>query len=617
MASPSNQYQSFLAREGPRALGSRPVPPARDGCMQGLVFVLTGVMECIGRDEIKALLLACGASVTTCISRKTSYLVAGRDSGPSKMQRAQAYHVPVIDEPQLFDMIWLKTSAQPDPATAATKQASKPAAKQASKPSSKKAATAGCKVAPADLESPDGALWSDRHAPHTLKEMIGQSAAQSVSNRLVKWLQSWHAKTSPPVLISGPAGSGKTLVAVLACQHLGLSYVELNASCPRSKEDLRDTSLDNASIHRFFAKPGQALCAGSVLIMDEIDNMSGSKDRGGLQEAVRLLKTAKFPVIYICTDRYDRKIQTLAARCTHLSMSRPPLEKIMPYIECVAKKENVCASPSALSNMVVDAGCDVRHALVNMQFWCTRSPGVVCHPELSSIGKDVRMGPFDVCKTVLVKSEARRTVDQKLAVFFYDYSMAPLFVQENYVSAAPVAAGSSPTLRLALTSLAADAICDGDTVDRQIRLRQAWHLLPAYGVYSTILPGELVQGALERPVAFPRWLGKQSSLAKNRRVSAEIYDRVCLRASIGRVALNTELLPYMRFFLTAPLALRGAAGVAEAVARAGAFRLDKPGVDAVFDAQSQAVGAHCARVPGHTKAAFTRALNRLASAPAI
>lgn len=52
-------------------------------------------------------------------------------------------------------------------------------------------------------------------------------------------------------------------------------------------------------------------------------------------------------------------------------------------------------------------------------------------------------GPFDVCRKVFTSGEetAHMTFIDKSDLFFHDYSLAPLFVQENYIHVRPAAAG--------------------------------------------------------------------------------------------------------------------------------------------------------------------------------
>jgi len=71
--------------------------------LQGRTFVLTGTMSA-ARSEIKALVEANGGKVTSSVSKKTSYVVAG-DSPGSKVERAAKNNVPVITEDELRAMI--------------------------------------------------------------------------------------------------------------------------------------------------------------------------------------------------------------------------------------------------------------------------------------------------------------------------------------------------------------------------------------------------------------------------------------------------------------------------------------------------------------------------------
>ena len=81
-------------------------PPVRAESLplSGQIFVLTGTMPTLGRDEAKSLLEARGARVSGSVSRKTHYVVAGEDAG-SKLAKARELGIPVIDEPQLRELL--------------------------------------------------------------------------------------------------------------------------------------------------------------------------------------------------------------------------------------------------------------------------------------------------------------------------------------------------------------------------------------------------------------------------------------------------------------------------------------------------------------------------------
>ncbi|MBI3681374.1 MAG: NAD-dependent DNA ligase LigA [Acidobacteria bacterium] len=78
--------------------------PAEGGALAGKVFVLTGTLPGMTREEAKAKIEAAGGKVTDSVSRKTSYVVAGETAG-SKLDKARTLGVAVIDERTLMEMV--------------------------------------------------------------------------------------------------------------------------------------------------------------------------------------------------------------------------------------------------------------------------------------------------------------------------------------------------------------------------------------------------------------------------------------------------------------------------------------------------------------------------------
>jgi DNA ligase (NAD+) len=77
---------------------------AAGGGLSGKTFVLTGTLPGMSRDEAKAKIEAAGGKVTGSVSKKTDFVVAGSDAG-SKLDKAQALGVAVIDEQALIEML--------------------------------------------------------------------------------------------------------------------------------------------------------------------------------------------------------------------------------------------------------------------------------------------------------------------------------------------------------------------------------------------------------------------------------------------------------------------------------------------------------------------------------
>ncbi|KAA8594839.1 hypothetical protein FQN60_011974, partial [Etheostoma spectabile] len=660
----SAAYRNFLNRDGPRALGSKEIPQGAENCLEGCVFVLTGVMESMERDDAKSLIERYGGKVTGNISKKTTYLVQGRDSGVSKLEKAESFGTKILDEDALLELIRTKpgkkskyeiaaeaettaskTRTPPSKTLKRTPKAQKispskgnsrsphtpspsktglaqghgtrtrdgctppgrgsghTARRELGLPPSTSTSSAPGPSSPSSTYDNASLLWVDKYRPRSLKTVIGQQGDQSCANKLLRWLQNWYrhhsgGSSKPPVarfgkfggkddgsgfkaaLLSGPPGVGKTTTAALVCEELGFSYVEMNASCTRSKNSLKEVvseSLNNTSIESFYKGTSQKVSSKHVLIMDEVDGMAGNEDRGGIQEMIGLIRNSKIPIICMCNDRNHQKIRSLANYCYDLRFQRPRVEQIKGAMMSLAFKEGIKIPPPALNEMILASNQDVRQVIHNLSMWSAKNKVMTydqCKSDAASARKDMKLGPFDVCRKVFASGE--ETAHMSL-----------------------------------IDNKTADSICDGDLVDRQIRSRQNWSLLPTQAIYASVLPGELMKGYMSQFPNFPSWLGKNSSTSKHSRIVQELASHMCLKTMSSRQAVNLDYLYYLRQALLSPLQRRGVEGAGEAVQLLDNYQLIKEDVDSIMEISVWGGQPDpYSKLDSKVKAAFTRAYNK-------
>ncbi|MNY28416.1 DNA ligase [compost metagenome] len=73
--------------------------------LEGKTFLISGVFEGFGREELKDLIEANGGKMLSSISSKLNFLVAGDNMGPSKLKKATDLNIPIISDKDLMSML--------------------------------------------------------------------------------------------------------------------------------------------------------------------------------------------------------------------------------------------------------------------------------------------------------------------------------------------------------------------------------------------------------------------------------------------------------------------------------------------------------------------------------
>ncbi|KAJ7371467.1 replication factor C subunit 1 [Desmophyllum pertusum] len=395
----------------------------------------------------------------------------------------------------------------------------------------------------------------------------------------------------------------------------------MNASDTRSKKTLEEhisQSLSNKTMDGFLLG-NKADPKKHVLLMDEVDGMAGNEDRGGMQELISLIKNTKIPVICMCNDRNSQKIRSLANYCFDLRFQRPRVEQIKGAMMSIAFKEGLKVPPQAMEQIIIGANQDVRQVLHNMCMWTAKEKSLnydQAKEDAARAQKDVKMGPFEAVRKLLSGAESSKmNVNDKSDMFFCDYSLMPLFVQENYPLVEPGQAHGNAKKTLALVSKAADSICDGDLVEKLIRKGGNWSMLPMQAMLSCVIPSDLMSGRMGQRIEFPQWLGKNSKYGRLDRILQELQSHVRLSTSSSKLSMNLDYVPHLRKVLTRPLMTQESDEISSGVSRViqvmEDYDLTKEDWDSIIEvAQFEGQRDPVASIPSKVKGAFTRAYNK-------
>ena len=661
---PKFQYGQHANSQVPSgALDLSDIPQGEDNCLAGLTFVFTGQLQRLGREQGQALVKQYGGKVTTGPSKKTSYVVLGDDAGPKKLETIKAHNLKVINEDGLFELI-RRLPANGGDSAAADRNAEKlakeekkirEAAEEIEQQERARLAAAKHKPQPqvssnsqtstsqsrgfASAQGPDTRLWTVRYAPTQLNQICGNKAQVE---KLARWLRAFpknqRTKFKMPgpdgsgafraVMIHGPPGIGKTTAAHLVAKLEGYDIVESNASDTRSKK-LVETGLkgvlSTTSLMGYFGAPGTTDVEESkkklVLIMDEVDGMSAG-DRGGVGALAAVCKKSSIPMILICNDRKLPKMKPFDFVTFDIPFRRPTTEMIRSRISTIAFREGLKIPPNVVNALIEGSGADIRQ-VVNMISTAKLDSESISFEDGKGMSKawekHIILKPWDMVSKILggglFNPASKSSLNDKQELYFNDHEFAPLMLQENYLGTNPARTNQfndNPRMKklaqLDLASKAANAISDGDLVNRMIHgSQQQWSLMPTHAMFSFVRPASYVYGSQAgHQTRFTAWLGKNSSQEKLSRIVKEIQGHMRLRVSADRHEVRQTYLPLLFERLVRRLEREGKDSVQDIIALMDEYFLTKEDWDGILELGVGRDEMEGVKIESQAKAAFTR-----------
>ncbi|KZT62466.1 DNA replication factor C, large subunit [Calocera cornea HHB12733] len=608
---------------GPPNPGSKEIPEGQPNCLAGLTFVFTGELSSLAREEAIDLVNRYGGRVTGSPSSKTSYVVLGADAGPSKLAIIKKHSLSTLDEDGFLDIIRTREGVLDEKTKTKMEQQEREIVKVAKEMEKRE------KVAEKDNKSKTGTttkapqvsaqLWTTRYAPQTMNEICGN---KSPIEKLQKWLADWQKNFQEgfkkpgkdgmgvyrAVLISGPPGIGKTTSAHLAAKLEGYTPIEVNASDARSKKlVMNSTNISNQSLDGWMHGSGEPttvagmdISGRTVLIMDEVDGMSGS-DRGGIGALNQLIKKTRIPIICIANDRTLQKMKPLQGTTYNLSFRKPDPKAIRSRIMSILFKEKMKIPANVVDQLVNGVQCDIRQVLNMLSTWKLSQDDMDFDEAktLASLNeKYSTMTPWGVLEKLFgpytFSATSRETLNDKIEYYFHDYSFVPLFVQENYVKTQPAKnknmEGNFKELKhLELLDASARSISDGDLVDAMIHgQEQHWSLMPLHAVTSTVYPASQIYGTgghwgSANQYTFPAWLGQNSKMSALKRQLGDVQARMRSRVSGDKGEIRMTYIPMMTSRLVKPLIDDGSTAVDNVIHMMDEYLISKDEWDTIVE----------------------------------
>ncbi len=200
-------------------------------------------------------------------------------------------------------------------------------------------------------------LFTVKFAPRNSAQVIGQSLAVP---QLKDYIINYQQQKNKAALLHGPIGVGKTSSVYALAQELNYDLLELNSSDLRNADAINSFLGSALGQQSLFFRP-------KIILIDEIDALSGTADRGCIPTLIKAVEKAAFPVILTVNELFDDKLKALRKICREIEFPKVDYKAVLDLLQRVAQKENISYEEKALSSLARQVDGDVRAALIDLQ----------------------------------------------------------------------------------------------------------------------------------------------------------------------------------------------------------------------------------------------------------
>jgi replication factor C large subunit len=375
------------------------------------------------------------------------------------------------------------------------------------------------------------AVWVVKHKPKSLSEVVGNKDA---IYKFVNWVRSWESSVPKKraVLLYGPPGIGKTVTVEALANDFHMELVEKNASDYRTEENVK----------RFAGLASQygSLFGGKrIILLDEIDGLAGTADRGGVRAMTEILKISQCPVVLTANNAYNPRFSTLRSYCLLIEFKKPPASEVMKHLKRICLREGIQVDEDASKFIAQRSSGDVRSAVIDLQA-LAQGKEKLTYEDVSWIGyRDRQEKIFSVLRMIIY---GKTCIGAKRAVNIADVDINMLFewIYEN------VPAHFTDPHDLAR---AMNAISIADVYRGRIRSTQNWGLTRYVIDYMTAGVAMARQNTKVHgwiPFKFPGRIRMLSRSKAERAMQLKIGYKIKRKCHISAVRASKKVLPYLR-----------------------------------------------------------------------
>jgi len=195
---------------------------------------------------------------------------------------------------------------------------------------------------------------SEKYRAKKYFDIIGQDNA---IREVKEFIRNFPKKKA--MIVYGPAGTGKTSLALASADESGFEILELNSSDLRNRTSLEERLKPAVQQKALFKQ-------GKIILMDEVDGVTGS-DIGGIPELARLIRITNFPIIMTCNDVWLSKLSPIRMQSKLVEMKKLNLGAIISLLLKIAKNEGLNKEARFLKQIAIKSQGDMRAAINDLE----------------------------------------------------------------------------------------------------------------------------------------------------------------------------------------------------------------------------------------------------------
>ena len=263
-------------------------------------------------------------------------------------------------------------------------------------------------------------IWTKKYAPKNSKELVGDIRAIM---QLEDFVINYKNQKKKALLIYGPTGSGKTEAVYALAREKDLEIVELNASDFRDKESILE--IVGKAINQ-----GSLFGNSKIILVDEVDGLSGMKDRGGATALASIIPNSSFPIVMTANDPWQKKLSGLRKKSNTLEFAALNYLEIFKVLKRISENENILVSDDILKGIANRSGGDIRSAINDFQLIAFGRKEVL-KEHLDEIGERSKEEEIYDLLRIIFKSKDQNLILQTFDKTNLNFDEVKIWIEEN------------------------------------------------------------------------------------------------------------------------------------------------------------------------------------------